>query len=298
MKFTIPVAPVLFLLLMWSCNNGLPEADAYGNFESEPVMVSAEQTGKITGFFVERGQVIEEGFLAALTDTGTLHLQIRQLEAQKAAVLSRNMNTRAQISVLEEQQKNLKTNLDRITNMLRDGAATQKQYDDLASQLDVLNRQKESAAVSFSNVAAEAAVADAQIRVLQDQLRKCRITSPVNGTVLETYARNGEWVVAGKPLFKVADLSVLTLRAYISGAQLPLIRLGGEVHVYTDSRDSAQQPLTGKITWISSESEFTPKNIQTREERIKLVYAIKVAVSNDGTLKIGMPGEVFLKQTE
>lgn len=297
MKFKTLTLAALLLFMTLSCNNGMPEADAYGNFESEPVLVSAEQTGKITGFFVERGMVVEEGFVAAQTDTGTLQLQVRQLEAQKAAILARNMYTRAQISVLDEQKKNLQTNLGRVSNMLREGAATQKQYDDLASQLDVLDRQKESAAVSFATVAAEAAVVDAQIHVLQDQLRKCRIVSPVSGTILETYARNGEWVMAGKPLFKVADLSELTLRAYISGAQLSLIRLGEEVRVYTDNRDASQQPLNGIITWISAESEFTPKNIQTREERVKLVYAIKVKVPNDGTLKIGMPGEVFLKHT-
>lgn len=295
MKLKLITLPALILFKLISCHNGLPTADAYGNFESEPVLVSAEQTGKITGFFVERGMEIEEGYLAAQTDTGTLHLQILHLEAQKAAILARNRNTRAQISVLDEQKKNLRTNIERISNMLREGAATRKQYDDLASQLDVLDKQTESAGVSFFNVAAEAAVADAQIRVLQDQLRKCRISSPVSGTVLEIYARNGEWVMAGKPLFKVADLSELTLKAYISGAQLSLIRLGDNVDVYTDRRIASQQPLTGKITWISSESEFTPKNIQTRDERVKLVYAIKVTVPNDGTLKIGMPGEVFLR---
>jgi HlyD family secretion protein len=297
MKLRIRTLPALLLVTLLSCHNGMPTADAYGNFESEPVLVSAEQTGKITGFFVERGMVIEEGYLAAQTDTGTLHLQIRQLEAQKGAVLARNMNTRAQISVLDEQKKNLRTNIDRVSNMLREGAATQKQYDDLTSQLDVLDKQPESARVAFSNVAAEAAVADAQVHVLQDQLRKCRIITPLGGTVLETYARNGEWVMAGKPLFKIADLSELTLKAYISGAQLPLIKLGDMADVFTDNRDESQQPLTGKITWISAESEFTPKNIQTREERVKLVYAIKVTVPNDGTLKIGMPGEVFLKHT-
>lgn len=298
MNTGILILPIMVLLMLLSCRNGVPEADAFGNFESEPVLVSAEQTGRITGFFVERGMVIEEGFLAAQTDTGTVKLQIRQLEAQKSAILARNMNTRAQVSVLDEQKKNLRTNLERVSNMLREGASTQKQYDDLASQLDVLDKQTESARVAFANVAAEAAVTDAQIRILEDQLRKCRIISPVSGTVLETYARNGEWVMAGKPLFKIADLSELTLRAYISGAQLPQVRLGDKVQVYTDKRDESQQSLTGKITWISAESEFTPKNIQTRDERVKLVYAIKVTVPNDGSLKIGMPGEVFLNQPE
>ncbi len=284
----------LTIIALTSCSKKNAPSDASGNFESEPVLVSAEISGKLVALEVERGMTISEGFLAAHIDSTAILLQINHLHAQKAAIKSKNQNVRAQIEVLEVQKKNIQINIDRTKNMLQEGAATQKQYDDLASQLELLSKQIESASVQYGNITSETAVIDAQLEIAADQLRRTRVYSPVQGTILETYVRPGELAGIGKPLFKIADLSALTLKVYVSGSQLPSLKLGGKVTVLTDSNAEELREYEGKVTWISQEAEFTPKNIQTREERLKLVYAVKVAVINDGYLKMGMPGEIII----
>jgi HlyD family secretion protein len=217
--------------------------------------------------------------------------------AQLSASETKKQNVTAQINVLKEQKNNVLTTQKRISKMFSEQAATQQQMDDINGQVNVLDKQISSTNTQFQLIASEMEVIRRQMYLLDEQLTKCRIKSPINGTVLETYLETGELATPGKPILKMADLSNLELKVYVSGAQLPKVKLGNEVKVLIDSSNKEMQPLTGKISWISSEAEFTPKIIQTKEERVKLMYALKVVVPNDGTLKIGMPGEVVFLVT-
>ena len=293
MKRTILI--ILVAALFFACNNNDEKSDAFGNFEADPVIVSSESTGKILQLNVEKGQVVEKGAVAALIDTAQIDLKLKQIEAQKAAIIAKRQSIQAQVEVFETQIKTLEINRQRIEKMLKDGASTQKQLDDITGQIDVLERQIESTRTQFTSVNKELEVLDAQQATTADLLNRCTVTTPVNGTVLETYVEQGELATTGKPLFKLADLDELTLKVYVSGAQLPSVKIGQTVDVLIDKSKTENQTLTGKVNWISSEAEFTPKIIQTKEERVKLVYAVKVLVKNDGTLKIGMPGEVSLQ---
>jgi HlyD family secretion protein len=279
-------------ILFFACNNNTDESDAYGNFEADPVIVSAETSGQILQLNVEKGQQIEAGFTAAIIDTVQIRLQIVQLEAQKAAINSKRQSISSQIEVFQEQKRVLEINESRVQKMLQDGASTQKSLDDIQGQISVIEKQIESTKTQFVSVSKEFEVINAQQASVLDKLQRCIVKSPVSGTILEKYAEQGELAAAGKALFKIADMSELELKVYVSGAQLSHVKLGQEVEVLLDKNESENQSLSGKITWISSEAEFTPKIIQTKEERVKLVYAVKVAVKNDGTLKIGMPGEI------
>ncbi len=279
-------------LLLFGCKPNTETSDAYGNFEAETVIISAESSGKILQFNVEKGQTIETNFVAALIDTIQIQLKVLQVDAQKAAVDSKRESISSQIEVLQEQKKTLAVNENRTKRMLKDGASTQKQLDDIQGQMNVIDKQIESTKTQFVAVTKELEVLDAQKSSMTDMFERCLVKSPVSGTILETYAEQGELTAPGKSLFKIADLSELELKVYVSGAQLPDVKIGLEVEVLIDKNETENQMLTGKVSWISSEAEFTPKIIQTKEERVKLVYAIKVLVNNDGTLKIGMPGEV------
>ena len=279
-------------ILLLACQSENETADAYGNFEAETVIVSAETPGKILELNVDKGNKIEAGFSAALIDTVQLHLQLLQLEAQQTAVLTKRQSIKSQIAVFEEQKVNLKINEERVKKMLKDGAATQKQLDDIQGQISVIDKQIDNTKTQFTLISKEQEVLEAQKASVADQLSRCNIKSPVSGTILEIYAEQGELTTAGKALFKIADISELELKVYVSGAQLPHVKLGQQIDVMVDQNATENQHFSGTITWISSEAEFTPKIIQTKEERVKLVYAVKVTVKNDGTLKIGMPGEV------
>ncbi len=283
---------ILISVVLFSCSSTDEKSDAFGNFEADPVIVSSESSGKILQLTIEKGQKIDKDFITAVIDTVQIHLKLQQLEAQKAAVIAKRQSIQSQIGVFEEQIKTLKINEDRVAKMVKDQAATQKQLDDISGQISVIQKQIESTRTQFISVNKELEVLEAQQETTQDLLNRCTVTSPVSGTILETYVEQGELATPGKPLFKVADLDMLTLKVYVSGAQLPNVKIGQQVNVLIDKSETENQTLTGEVTWISSEAEFTPKIIQTKEERVKLVYAVKVAVKNDGTLKIGMPGEV------
>jgi HlyD family secretion protein len=290
MKKILYIISLPILLLACQADNDM--ADAYGNFEAETVIVSAETPGKILELNVDKGDKIEAGYSAALIDTVQLHLQLLQLDAQQTAVLTKRQSIQSQIAVFEEQKTNLKINEERIQKMLKDGAATQKQLDDIQGQISVIDKQIANTKTQFTLISKEQEVLEAQKASVADQLNRCYIKSPVSGTILETYAEQGELTTSGKALFKIADISELELKVYVSGAQLPHVKLGQQIDVIVDQNATENQHFTGTITWISSEAEFTPKIIQTKEERVKLVYAVKVTVKNNGTLKIGMPGEV------
>jgi HlyD family secretion protein len=290
MKYKLLILTITFLA--FGCKNDTEESDAFGNFEAETVIVSSESAGKILQLNVEKGQKIEAEFVSALIDTIQIQLKLVQIDAQKAAINSRKQSINSQIAVFEEQKKNMQTNEVRILKMLVDGAATQKQLDDIQGQIKVIDKQIVSTKTQFTSVNKELEVLDSQKPSLIDQIERCTVKSPATGTILETYAEQGELTAPGKPLFKMANLDELTLKVYVSGAQLPNVKIGQIIDVLVDKSEKENQTLSGKINWISSEAEFTPKIIQTKEERVKLVYAVKVSVKNDGTLKIGMPGEV------
>jgi len=282
----------LALLLMSACKNGEKQSDAYGNFEAVETIVSSEMAGKLLAMNAKEGDLLETGKLIALIDTTELNLKKLQTQAQLVASETKKQNVAAQINVYKEQKKNVLTTQQRITKMFADKAATQQQVDDINGQMNVIDKQISATNTQYQLIGSEMEVIKRQLDLLNEQLTKCRIISPVKGTVLETYLENGELATPGKPVLKLADLSNLELKVYVSGAQLSNVKLGNEVKVLIDADAKEMQSLIGKITWISSESEFTPKIIQTKEERVKLMYAVKILVPNDGRLKIGMPGEV------
>lgn len=282
----------LSVLMLGACKNGEHTSDAYGNFEAVETIVSSEAVGKLLAMEVKQGDKIEAGQLIVVVDTTEFLLKKQQTLAQLSASETKKQNVTAQINVLKEQKKNVLTTQQRLSKMFNDQAATQQQMDDINGQVNVLERQITSTNTQFQLISSEMEVINRQMDLLDEQLTKCFIKSPINGTILETYLETGELVSPGKPILKMADLSTLELKAYVSGDQLSKVKLGNEVKVLIDSGGTEMQPFTGKISWISSEAEFTPKIIQTREERVKLMYAVKVVVSNDGALKIGMPGEV------
>jgi len=282
----------LAFLAFGACKNGEKKSDAYGNFEAVETIVSSETAGKLLSMEAKQGDQLEPGKLIAQIDTTEIILKKLQTEAQLVASETKKQNVTAQINVLKEQKKNVQTTQQRIAKMFADKAATQQQMDDINGQLNVLDKQISATNTQFQLIASEMEVVKRQLDLLNEQLTKCQIKSPNKGTVLETYLETGELATPGKPVLKMADLSNLELKVYVSGAQLSNVKLGNDVKILIDSGAKEMQSLSGKISWISSESEFTPKIIQTKEERVKLMYAVKIVVPNDGSLKIGMPGEV------
>lgn len=289
---------LLAALLLSSCQENGDTADAYGNFEAREVIVSAEGSGQLLRFSVEEGQELQAGQLIGLIDTTPLHLKRRQLRASIQAVGGKTQEVQPQVDVLQEQKQNLLREEKRLKALVADNAATPKQLDDIQGQIEVVDKQI-AAALSQNKdinqgILAEIAPLQAQIDVVEDQIRRCYIHNPIDGTVLLKLAEPNEITATGKPLYTIAKMDELELRAYISGDQLPGLRLGQQVEVLIDEDQESNRSLPGTVSWISDKAEFTPKTIQTKEERVNLVYAFKVKVKNDGSLKIGMPGEVAL----
>ncbi len=282
----------LILLALGACKSGEQKSDAYGNFEAVETIVSSEMAGKLLLMEVKQGDMLEPGKLIAQIDTTELVLKKLQTKAQLAASETKKQNVTAQINVFKEQKKNVLITQQRIAKMFAEKAATQQQVDDINGQMNVLDKQISATNTQFQLIGSEMDVIKRQLDIFDEQLTKCRIISPISGTILETYLENGELATPGKPVLKMADLGSLELKVYVSGAQLSSVKLGNEAKVLIDSGSKEMHTLSGKITWISSESEFTPKIIQTKEERVKLMYGVKILVPNDGSLKIGMPGEV------
>lgn len=284
-------------LLAASCG-GDGDFDATGTFEATEIVVSAEAAGRILRFDAEEGDVLRAGRQVGAIDTVQLYLQKLQLERQRASVRSGRPDIGKQAASLREQIAKQQTERGRVKNMLRDGAATQKQLDDIEAQIRVLESQLTATLSTLgkntATIDGNAAALEAQIAALNDRIAKCRITSPVGGTVLVKYAEAGELAAVGKPLMKIADLENIYLRAYFTSDQLGRIKLGDKVRVVADFGGDERYDYEGRIAWIASESEFTPKTIQTRDSRANLVYAVKIAVRNDGRLKIGLAGEVVL----
>lgn len=292
---------LLFLIatmgLVISCNSNDENSDAYGNFESAEVIVSAQTQGSIMSLDIKEGSMVRRNQIVGYIDSSSIVIKRNQLLAQKNVIAARLKNLDMQLDVQKEQQINMKREVDRISKLLKENAATQQQYDDLYGKLKVLDAQTEAIKSQRSIIQGESSVLSAQIDEVNDMLGKCHIISPITGTVLEKYVDAGELLTPGKSVFKVANVADMELRVFVSGSQLSEVALGDSVKVLIDSENDIQS-LTGLVTWISSQVEFTPKIIQTREERINMVYAVKIAVKNpEGLLKIGMPGEVvFIKK--
>lgn len=286
----------LITLILFGCGNGNGKYDATGTFESEEVIVSSEAMGKLVRFDVEEGAQLKQNQIVGVIDTLQLYLKKKQLEASVKAVLSKQPDVATQLAALQEQIKTAEIEKKRVENLVKSNAATTKQLDDVNAQLEVLNKQynatKSSLTITKQGLQSETFPLQIQIEQINDQLSKSRIINPVDGVVLTRYAKQNEVTVTGKALYKIANLSEMTLRAYINGDQLGLIKLGQKVKVFVDKGESEQKEMSGEIYWVSSKAEFTPKTIQTKDERANLVYAIKVRVKNDGYLKIGMYGEV------
>lgn len=288
---------IVAAMLAVSCGTEA-EFDAQGTFEATEVIISSEAAGRILTFDIEEGMTIEREEPLAVIDSVQLHLQRSQLEAQLSALLNSRPDVQTQVSSLREQIATLKVEQRRIENMLRDGAATEKQKDDVDAQIRILESQL-SATLSTLNTNTSAINSNAeairvQISALDDRIAKCRAMSPISGTVLVKYAQEGELATVGKPLVKIADLNNIYLRAYFTSDQLSRIKIGDEVTVTADFGGEERYDYVGRVAWISAESEFTPKTIQTKDSRANLVYAVKIAVENDGRLKIGLAGEVKL----
>ena len=294
MKRIVYIAAVV---LAASCGTEA-EFDAQGTFEATEVVVSSEATGRILNFEVEEGMAVEANQMVGAIDSVQLHLQRKQLVAQQSALLGSRPDVKKQVAALREQIAKQNEELRRVENMLKDGAATKKQKDDIEAQIKILESQLDATLSTLdkntSTINNNSAALEAQIAALDDRISKCRVISPVGGTVLVKYAEAGELASVGKPLMKIADLDNIYLRAYFTSDQLAKVNLGDEVKVVADFGGEERYDYTGRVAWISSESEFTPKTIQTKDSRANLVYAVKIAVENDGRLKIGLAGEVIL----
>jgi HlyD family secretion protein len=290
----ISTIAVLISVLLAGCRKDEP--DAYGNFEADEVVVSAEGSGRLLRFEPREGQALDAGAVVALIDTTALALQTQELASQEAASRTRTLEAEAQIGVLQAQLSTAREEHARTLRLYRAEAATAQQLNLAEGEVRVLEERIQAARAQTEAVRQEVGGVQARTAQVQEQIRKSQVINPAAGTVLAAYAETGEFVQPGQPLYKVADLRTLTLRAYVSGAQLTAVRIGQPVTVQVDgAEDEERLRFSGTVTWVSSEAEFTPTPIQTREERTEQVYAVQVRVPNpDGVLKIGMPGEIVL----
>lgn len=284
------------LALFSACGNGAPKYDATGTFETTEVLVSAEASGRLLYFDIEEGMLLKAGEEIGVVDTVQLYLKKLQLEASIKSVKEQHPDILKQVAATKEQISAAGRERNRVANLLKVGAANQKQLDDAEDQLEVLRKQLVAQNSTLSNshqsLTWQSSSVGIQVAQVEDQLKKCHITSPITGTVLAKYAEAGELTAMGTPLFKVADTEQMYLRAYITSEQLSQVKLGQKVTVFSDYGTDEHKQYPGVVTWISDTSEFTPKTILTKNERANLVYAVKIAVHNDGLLKIGMYGGV------
>lgn len=288
------------VLISSACgSNNEPSYDASGSFEADEIIISSEVSGVIQQLEIEEGQSLQSGEIVGYIDSTQLSLKKQQLESQLIAMLGKKPDIPVQLSALQAQLRTMEKEKVRLEHLIQGDAATPKQLDDLNAESAILrkkiNAQKSSLSISSEGISKEARAVQVQIAQIEDQLRRCKITNPINGTVLAQYAEVNEMTTIGKPLYKIADLSVVFLRAYITGNQLPQVKLNQTVEVLTDDGKDGYKKTEGLIVWINDQAEFTPKTIQTKEERANKVYAIKVKIQNDGTYKIGMYGEIKLK---
>lgn len=291
MKRTITL---LAIATVFSCSKNSDKADGYGNFEATETTISAEANGKIDFLKVEEGDQLQPNTQVGLVDTLQLYFSKQQLIASKSTIASKSANVLSQKSVLQEQLKTAHLEKIRIHNMYSENAATQRQVDEIEGKVKVIEEQIKGVGTQNAPIANDVKSIDVQIEKINDQIQKSKVINPIQGTVLAKYAEANEITAFGKPLYKIADLSEMTLRVYVSETQLSKIKVGQQVTVKIDA-EKDMKSFPGTISWIASSAEFTPKIIQTKEERVNLVYAVKVNVKNNGSLKIGMPAEMWIK---
>ena len=313
MKMKLQLVTIFLVTIVLSCNRNKNKTDAAGTFEADEVVVSAAASGKILSLNIDEGSVIARDSIVGLVDPTDLSLQKQQVQASIQALSEKTSNVTPQVKLLKDQLgvqqtqlNNLRHERTRIENLLKEDAATRKQLDDMNFQIESvrkqmnvtqqqINVQRTNVETQNRSILSEGKPLGKKAEELQNQLNKTNIKNPVDGTVITKYAEAGEITSNGKALYKIADLSTMTLRAYVTGEQLPQIKLGQPVQILIDSGANKYRTYRGTITWISDKAEFTPKNIQTKDERANLVYAAKIKVKNDGYLKIGMYGEVKFK---
>jgi len=288
---------LLIIIGLNACSGNGDKSDAYGNFEATETIISAEATGKLLNFKVENGQQLKAGELVGQIDTVVLNLKLKRLIAAKTEITANTNDILAQINVLKEQKSVLEIEKKRVESLIADSAATTKQYDDIKGRIRVIDRQIESVKTKNSTILSKLNQLNVQIEEIEELIWRCKIYNPINGTVLQKYAEQFELVMPGKALYKIANLQQIELKVYVDGTQLPNIQIGDKAKVLIDKDAETNTEMEGIISWISPSAEFTPKIIQTKEERVKLVYAVKLVVKNDGSLKIGMPGEVVFNDT-
>lgn len=286
-------------ILIASCTSGSDRYDAAGSFEAREIVVSSETSGRILEFPVEEGRELDSGAFAASIDSVQTRLRKLQLMKSRGAMLARRPDVGKQIAATEQQIATARSERKRVERLLAADAANRKQLDDIDAQIAVLMRQldaqKSSLQTSDRGITEESDALSVQVAQVDDQLSKCRVVNPARGTILEKYAEAGEFATPGKPLYRIADLSHMRLRAYVVASQLASVKLGQKVTVMSEAGDGAVREYEGTVEWISDKAEFTPRTILTRDERDNLVYAVKVSVPNDGFLKIGMYGSLRLR---
>ncbi|MGM0392632.1 MAG: HlyD family secretion protein [Bacteroidota bacterium] len=297
MKKRIVILLSFAIFSFTSCSDE-EKADGYGNFEATEIIISSEAQGKIKYFNVQEGNEIEAGIPVALIDTIQLHLEKQQLLASKKTVASKSQGVFSQIDVLNQKLKLAEREERRVKNLFAEKAATQRQVDQAEGEVQVIREEINNVKTKNAPIVNEIQSIEAQVAKVDDLIAKSIVENPLKGTVLAQYAEAGEITSFGRPLYKVADMDTLTLRVYISEPQLSDIELGQEVQVKIDSKKENMKSYPGRITWISSSAEFTPKTIQTKEERANLVYGVDIKVANDGSLKIGMPAEMWINKSE
>ena len=295
-KYILP----LLLIALYSCNSKDNEKDASGVFEATEIIVSAESSGKLLSFKVEEGNELAKNQIIGQIDSTTLHLNKLQVHANQIALLSGRPDIKSQLGTIEREIDKLEFEKKRVERLLKGDVATQKQLDDINAQLEVLkaslSAKRTALDISTQAIDAQSYAMDVQIQQIEDQIDRSKIKSPIKGTVLVKYAEEGELAAMGKPLFKVANLDQMILKAYVTSDQLSKIQIGNTVKVFAEYGKDGNKEYEGKISWISSKSEFTPKTIQTQNERANLVYAVKIIVRNNGFLKIGMYGGIKFEE--
>ncbi len=295
MKRYLVISMICLSGFLSSCNNNNSNSDAFGNFEATELIISAESNGVIKELNIDEGSIVQSNTILGYIDTTQLYLKKDQIDASINAVKSKIKDINSQIDVFNQQKTNLLRDKARIEKMYRDSAATKKQLDDILGQIELVEKNiiasKTALQQANNAILSEVSPLSSQKKQIEDNVAKSIIKSPIDGTILNKYLESGEIVSFGKPIFKVADLNKMILKAYISGNQLSSVKIGQNVKVFIDN-NSGMKEYNGKVTWISGKAEFTPKIIQTKEERVNLVYAVKVEVKNDGAIKIGMPGEI------
>jgi HlyD family secretion protein len=290
----IRILILLGFIVLASCAQKNEQSDGFGNFEADEVIVSSEATGQLMEFKISEGDEKKAGEIIGVVDTIPLILQKNQLIAQRELIKSKFENIKSQIDVLNEQKANLLVDRNRIEKLLEDKAATGKQKDDIKGGISVIEKQIKQIETQNININNELKALETQIISVNDKIQRCYIKNPVSGSIINKFTEKGEIVSIGKPLYKVANLENINFKAFLSGPQVANIKNGQTVKIFIDKDAKTNREVTGTIYWVSPKAEFTPKIIQTKEERVNLVYPVKIKVKNDGTLKIGMPGEIKL----